>query len=168
MLVVSATSTRLNARATSIVAHWSGRPIANAAHRVERQSLRARVLPPEQRPVFRLGARNEFLARKRVRETAHVQALDVPVPVDPDLALEGHSLFAGIGRLFRFRVVGVLLLRVVVQVLRRRRGSRGCPQRCGPRRAPSQYERLPRRGRRQGGSGRLSSDRRERVVRLER
>lgn len=104
----------------SVVAHGPGRPVANAAHLVERQPLGASVLPSKQRSVFRLGAGNEFLARERVRETAHVQTLDVPVPVYPDLALEGHPLFTGVRCLFRFRIVGVLFLRVVVQVLRRR------------------------------------------------
>jgi len=156
----------------SVVAHGSRRPVANAAHRVERQPFGARVLPSEQRSVLRLGAGYEFLARERVRKTAHVQALDVTVPVDPNLTLEGHPLFTGVRRPFRFRIVSVLFLRVVVQVLGWRwwwrSGSHGCDQRCGPRRTSPQYERLPRRGRRKGGGGRLSGDRRESIVRLKR
>lgn len=137
----------------SIVAHGPGGPVANAADWVERQPFGARVLPSEQRTVFRLGARYELSARERMRETAHVQALDVPVAVYPHFTLERHLLFAGVGRLFRFRVVGVLFLRVVVQILRRRRpdGCTGQVQRSGSGRASAQQEGLPGRGGRRSG-----------------
>lgn len=159
----------------SIVAHRPRRPVANTAHGIERQPFGARVLPSEQRAVFRFSTRYELVTRERVRETSHVQTLDVTVAVYAHLALERHPLFARVGRLFRFRVVGVLFARVVVQVLRRGRrpdSGRAHDQRRGggPRRSSPQHERLSGRGRRRGGRGRrrLYRDRRERVVRPER
>lgn len=166
----SSSSTRRVRYTRSIVAHRPGRPVANAAHGIERQSLGARVLPSEQRAVFRFGTRYEFLTGERVREASHVQTLDVTVAVYAHFAFERHPLFTRVGRLFRFRVVGVLFPRVVVQVLRggRWRPDSGRPvdhqRRSGPGRSSSQHERLSRRGRRYGGRVR----RRERVIRTER
>lgn len=159
----------------SIVAYGPRGPIADAAHGVERQPFGTRVLPSEQRTVFRFRARYELLARERMREAAHVQTLDVPVPVYPDFALERHPLVARVGCLFWFRVVGVLFRRVAVQILGWRQwpdGSRGnrLQGRGGAGwRPPAQQERLPgRRWRYRAGGGRLPGDRRERGVRLER
>lgn len=112
-----------------------------------------------------------------MREAAHVQALDVTVAVYAHLALERHPLIQGRRRRL-FRVVGVLLLGVVVQVLRRRNGGPADDrlQGRGPHkgRAPAQHERLPGRGLGRRGRGHLlllllllrlrSRRRRERVV----
>lgn len=59
-----------------LVAAEAGGPVADAADGVEGQPLGAHVLPAEQRAVVDARARDELLARRRVREVADVQALD--------------------------------------------------------------------------------------------